>query len=125
MVLALVGLLLLIFGLFAGALLLAAPLGLVSTPPGMTLWLLFPGFSLSGYLLFLTAARTARINAPAFAASVLLLLLALTAAGGLLLDAANIRPTIGSSLALWYVLVIAGSAGITGVAAHGRQTADS
>lgn len=125
MILASLGLLLIALGLFSGGILVAAPLGLVAATPGAALWVLFPVFSIAGYLLFLTAARSARIHGPALAASVLLLLLAVAAAGGLVLDAAGIRPASGGTLSLWYVLVVAGFTGITGAAAHGRSTANT
>jgi hypothetical protein len=125
MILSIVGLLLLALGLFSGAILVAVPLGLTEATPGIVLWGLFPTFSIGGYLLFLTATPSARIHALARSASVFLLLLALVAAGGLVLDAAGMRPTSGSTFSLWYVLIVAGCAGIAGAAAHGRPTADT
>lgn len=50
------GLLILALGLFSGGVLLLAPLGLIETTAGLTLWVLFPVFTIGGYLLAASAA---------------------------------------------------------------------
>lgn len=118
MVLLITGLFLILMGLFSGSILVAAPLGLVNLSPTITLWVLFPLFSIAGYVLFLIAAKTAHIRGLSMLVSSFLLLLALSAAGGLVLSAASIMQAANNTIALWYVLAVAGTLGVSGVATN-------
>ena len=120
MFLAVAGLLLAALGLFAGGVLVAGPMGLAPAGAGWTLWALFPLFTIAGLGIFVIGARTSQLRMPSLLTSWLLLGLALLAAGGLLLDAAGIRPAQGSTLALWFVGGVAGLLGGVGAAALGR-----
>ena len=119
MMLAVFGAVLLVLGLFAGVALVLAPLGLVAWSTGPLLWLLFPAFSVLGYVLFVIGARNASIRWLSLAASCLLLLLALASAAGLVLDAASVLRPVGSTVSLWYVFIVAGLVGAVGAARGG------
>jgi hypothetical protein len=120
MILAIVGALLLALGLFSGAALVLAQLGVGALAAGVSLWVMFPLFSVAGYLLFATGARVANFRALSFAVSIALLLLALGCAAALVADATALLALHGGTGALWYVLLIAGVLGATGAASHGR-----
>ena len=62
MIVALAGVVLLVLGLFAGAVLVLAPLGLAPWTPGLTLWILFPVFSVLGYCLLVIGARGTQLS---------------------------------------------------------------
>jgi len=92
---------------------------LVAWSTGPVLWLLFPAFSVFGYVLFVIGARNASIRWLSLAASCLLLLLALASAAGLVLDAASVLKPVGSTVSLWYVFIVAGLVGAVGAARGG------
>ena len=119
MILLVSGILLIALGLFSGGVLVAAPLGWVTAAPDMVLWVLFPVFSVAGYILFVIGSRDTQIRGLSLAVSCLLLLLALAAATALVLSAASVVPRIGNALSLWYVLAVAGVLGIAGAASFG------
>ena len=123
MVLAIVGALLLALGLFSGAALVMAQLGIGQLAAGASLWLMFPLFSVTGYLLFATGARVANFRLLSFAVSCALLLLALGCAAALVADATALLALRGGTGALWYVLLIVGVLGATGAASHARSPA--
>jgi hypothetical protein len=120
MLLVFAGVFLLALGLFSGGVLVAVPLGLAPWTPGLVLWVLFPAFSIVGYVLFVIGARTEGLRGWSMLISGLLLLLALVSAGGLVMHAAGMLEPHGSTLSLWYVLFLAGMLGIVGVASLGR-----
>ncbi|XLZ70237.1 hypothetical protein ABT364_27490 [Massilia sp. SR12] len=120
MVLAIIGALLLALGLFSGAALVMAQFGLGGLSASASLWLMFPLFSVSGYLMFATGARVANFRVLSFGVSVALLLLALGCAVALVADATALMALSGGTGALWYVLLIAGVLGATGAASHGK-----
>jgi hypothetical protein len=121
MLMSALGGLLLVLGLFSGTVLVLAPLGVVPWSASATLWVLFPLFSLAGYVAFVIGARTARIRTLSVAASGLLLILAAAAATGLVMTAASVVPPAGDTLSLWYVLAVAGTLGAVGAAAAQRD----
>lgn len=123
MILAIVGALLLALGLFSGTALVMAQLGVGGVSAGASLWLMFPLFSVAGYLMFATGARVANFRVLSFAVSIALLLLALGCAAALVADATSLMALQGGTGALWYVLLIAGVLGATGAASHGRVAA--
>ncbi|MYN01923.1 hypothetical protein GTP41_07390 [Pseudoduganella sp. DS3] len=120
MVLAIVGALLLALGLFSGAALVLSQLGMGGLSASASLWVMFPLFSVTGYLMFATGARVANFRALSFGVSIALLLLALGCAVVLVADATALMALQGGTGALWYVLLIAGVLGATGAASHGK-----
>lgn len=119
MVVLLAGAVLVLMGLFSGAVLVAGPLGLAAWSPGLALWILFPLFTLVGYMLTVAGSRTSRIQGFSFGVSCALLLLAVVAAVALVLSAASVVPLKGNTTSLWYVFAVAGALGSIGAAAKG------
>jgi len=116
MVLLVAGAVVVALGLFSGVVLTLAPLGLAPWSPELVLWVLFPLFSVTGFVLVAMAGRSAQVRSFTFAVSCLLLLLALAAAAGVVLAAASVISPVGSTLSLWYVLAVAGTLGAVGAA---------
>ena len=125
MLLVITGFFLLALGLFAGGVLVAGPLGAMSWAGGATLWVLFPVFSIAGYVLFVIGGRSAQVRGGSMLLSGLLIALALASAAGLVLQAAGVVQPQGSTLSLWYVMVVAGCIGVIGAASLGRGTAEA
>jgi len=119
MVVLLAGVVLMVMGLFAGAVLVAAPLGLAGASPGPALGVLFPLLTVAGYVLTIAGSRTSQVQGLSFAVSCALLVLAVVAAVALVLSAAAVVPLSGGTLPLWYVLVVAGGLGSVGAASRG------
>jgi hypothetical protein len=124
MVLLVAGALVVALGLFSGVVLTLAPLGLAPWSPELVLWVLFPLFSVTGFVLVAMAGRSAQVRSFAFAVSCLLLLLALAAAAGVVLSAASVISPVGSTLSLWYVLAVAGTLGAVGAASSQSRPAE-
>ena len=114
------GLVLLALGLFAGAVLVFAPLGLLGFSAGWTLWVLFPAFTIGGYLLAAMPAADRDIPWLSRIAGGLLLVLALCAAVALVLQGGAIIEPAAGTFSLWYVLAIGLVLGAMGLAAHRR-----
>ena len=112
------GLVLLVLGLFCGAILVLAPFGFVPASAGLTLWILFPVFTIGGYLLAAAPTENRNIHLISRISGVVLLLLALAAGVGLVLHGASMVETRTSTFSLWYVLVLGLLLGGTGVASH-------
>ena len=125
MVLLVAGALVVTLGLFSGIVLTLAPLGLAPWSPELVLWVLFPLFSVVGFLLVAMAGKTTQVRGFTFAVSCLLLLLALASAAGVVLSAASIIRPVGSVMPLWYVLVVAGVLGAVGAASSQARAAES
>jgi hypothetical protein len=123
MILAIVGAILLALGLFAGAALVMAQFGIGGLEAGVSLWLMFPLFSVAGYLMFATGARLANFRALSFGVSVAMLVLAVGCAAALVADATSLMALRGGTGALWYVLLVAGVLGASGAASHGKMAA--
>lgn len=121
MALLIAGAFLVALGLFAGGVLVAAPLGLVAGSVDATLWVLFPLLSIAGFVLFVVGAKTAQARGLSQFISWGLLALALASAAGLVLRAASFVNGETSTLPLWYVLVIAGFLGAVGAASSSRR----
>jgi hypothetical protein len=115
-----VGIALVVMGLFAAAMLVLAPLGLVALSAGPVLWVLFPLFTLVGFVLCAANARTA-LRPLTLGASWMLLALALGAAAGLLLEGVGVVHPAANTLPLWYVLGVAGLLGAAGASAFARR----
>lgn len=125
MLLVVTGVFLLLLGLFAGAVLVAVPLGMAAWTAAGILWVLFPLFCGVGYVLFVIGARTAQVRAGSLVIACLMLLLAATSALALVLRAAGVVPSDGEAPSLWYVMVVAGILGIIGAASLSRLPAQS
>lgn len=110
-------------GFFCALLLVAAPLGLVQAAPGLSLWVLFPLFTLVGYTLLAIGSRDPAVKAPTRWLAVPLLVVALVAAAGLVASGAGLVTIAGGSAPMWYVLVIGGLLGVVGSAVSGRGSA--
>ena len=122
MALLIAGALLVAMGLFAGGMLVAAPLGMAVQAADATLWVLFPLLSIAGFSLFVVGARMTHIRGLSLVLSCSLLALAVAAAGGLLLHAASLVHTEASTMSLWYVLVVAGILGSVGAASRSSRS---
>jgi hypothetical protein len=77
------GALLLVLGLVSGLFLLLSPFGIGPAKPGIAVWILFPAFTVVGYLLLAAQARVAQVAVISRIASGCLVLLALGAGVGL------------------------------------------
>lgn len=115
------GLILLALGIFSGAVLVLAPLGLIDAATGLALWILFPAFTIGGY--FLAAAPAENRNLPLLSrvTGVILLGLALAAGIALVMQGASMIEAKSGTFSLWYVLVIGLLLGISGLAAPAKM----
>jgi hypothetical protein len=104
------GAVLLVLGLVSGALLAASPFGLGPAQPELVVWLLFPAFTLIGYAFLILPARTSQVILVTRICGGALMLLATAAAVGLFATPS------GSTLVLWYVLVVGLLLGPAGLA---------
>ena len=111
-----VGGLLAALGVAAALLLLIAPLGVVAASAGASLWILFPLFTLLGYVMMVIGGRDPASRAPTALVSSALLLLCVAAAVVLVVQGAGLVALHGAA-SIWYVLVLAGIIGSTGSAA--------
>jgi hypothetical protein len=120
---AIAGGLLALLGILAGALLVAAPLGLVAAVAGPSLWILFPLLTLAGWFLLVASGGDPLRGAATRFVATPLLVLALLAAIALVAGGAEFIPVRGlaGTLSLCYVLVVGGVLGATGTAAYGRK----
>jgi hypothetical protein len=116
--LVLAGALLLALGVASGALLALAPFGFVTAAPGLTLWALYPIFTVAGYLLLALPSRPAAVVLLSRVAGGVLLALALLAALGLFAAASGSLHAKDSTSALWYVLAFGLVLGVAGLSAH-------
>ena len=111
-----VGGLLAALGVAAALQLLIAPLGVVAASAGASLWILFPLFTLLGYVMMVIGGRDPASRAPTALVSSALLLLCVAAAVVLVVQGAGLVALHGAA-SVWYVLVLAGIIGSTGSAA--------
>jgi hypothetical protein len=110
-----------LLGFLSAVILVAAPMGWLAATPGLSLWVLFPLFTLIGYGLLAASSRDPAVKLPTRLLGGGLLLLALLAAIGLMASGAGLLQLHGDSSApLWYVLVLGGVIGAIGSAASGR-----
>ena len=119
-----VGGLLLILGIVSGIFLVLAPFGLGPASPGVTTWILYPGFTIVGYILLAASAKMHVISVASRLAGAGLLLLAFGAAAALFAIGNALYPTKGDSIGLWYVMGLGLILGVTGFTI-GRATVDS
>jgi len=111
-----VGALLLAMGLASGVLLVLAPFGVGPPSPGVTTWLLFPGFTIVGYILLAASARMPIIALASRLGGALLLLLAFGAAAALFAIGNALYLATGDSMSLWYVMGFGFILGVAGFA---------
>jgi hypothetical protein len=123
---AIAGVVLAALGVLAAVVLVAAPMGWVAATPGLSLWVLFPLFTLIGYTLLVLGSRDPAVKAPTRLISVPLLSVALLAAVVLVAAGAGlVQPAgLGQTASLWYVLVLGGVLGAIGTLVSGRKASD-
>jgi hypothetical protein len=114
----LTGALLILLGLGSGLFLALGSLHALPAIPGASLWLLFPVLTVGGYLLAAMAVGKANLAALTRVAGGAMLVLALVASAGLVLQSAAIVPPAASPLALWFVLGVGLILGTAGLTAH-------
>lgn len=110
------GLVLMVLGVASGLLLLLSPFGIGPAIPGVTTWILFPGFTLVGYIMFAVEARTRWVVGASRYAGAALLALAVVAAVALFAVGNGFVATAAATLPLWYVLGLGTVMGATGLA---------
>lgn len=115
------GLILLALGLFSGAFLVLIPLGLVNGTAGLTLWILFPAFTIAGYLMAAIPTEKTALPMLSKVTGALLIVLALISAAGLVMQGSSVIEAKGDSFSLWYVLVLGIALGAAGIGAHRRD----
>jgi hypothetical protein len=120
---AIAGGLLAALGVLAGALLVGAPLGLVATAPGLSLWILFPVLTLLGWFMLVVSDRHPLRGLATKAVAIPLFVLALLAVLGLVATGAGLVAASGltGTTPLWYVAIVGGFLGALGTAAYGRK----
>jgi hypothetical protein len=111
-----VGAFLLVLGLTSGIFLVLAPFGIGPASPGITTWILFPGFTIVGYILLAASARMPIISLASRLAGALLLLLAFGAAAALFAIGNALYQPSAEALSLWYVMGLGLVFGVTGFA---------
>ena len=114
------GLVLLALGLLSGVFLLLAPLGIVAGAPGMALWVLFPVFTVLGYLMAAAPARDSMVPLLSRITGAILILMALAAAAVLVLQGGGMIAPREDTTPLWYVLAVGIVLGAAGLGSHGR-----
>lgn len=117
------GLFLLALGLFSGAFLVLIPLGVVEASAGLTLWILFPAFTIGGYLMAAIPSEKTALPLLSRFTGALLVLLALGAAAGLVLQGSAVIESRGESFSLWYVLCVGLVLGAAGITSHRKDPA--
>ena len=110
------GLILMVLGVASGLALVLAPFEVGPAIPGITTWILFPGFTLVGYILFAVEARTAWVVGASRYAGAALIALALAAAVALFAVGNGLIAAAVATMSLWYVLAVGTVMGATGLA---------
>ena len=110
------GLILMVLGVASGLILILAPFDIGPAIPGITTWILFPGFTLVGYVVFAVEARTTWVVGASRYAGAALLALALAAAVALFAVGNGLVTASVATLSLWYVLGLGTVMGATGLA---------
>jgi hypothetical protein len=110
------GALLIVLGIVSGLFLLLAPFGIGPATPGAITWILFPAFTVVGYILFAAAARIPHVALTSRIAGACLVLLAVGAAVALFAVGNALVQSNGDTAGLWYVLGLGLALGATGFA---------
>ena len=124
MPLSIVGGILAALGIISALLLVLAPLGAFAGAGGLSLWVLFPLFTLVGYAMLATSSRDPAARAPTTIVSAALLLIALAAAVALVAAGGGLV-TVAGTASLWYVMMVAGLLGAIGGAVAKRTRASA
>ncbi len=107
-------------GFGAGLFLLAGSFGFTPREPGLAAWVLFPLCAFGGIVLVALGSRTGSLPALLKVSGGALILLAAAAAVGLILSAAGFARTWHGDGSLWYLLAVAGVAGVAWLLAPER-----
>ena len=120
---AIAGGLLAALGVLCGALLAAAPLGLVAAAPGLSLWILFPVLTLLGWFMLVVSDLDPARGMATRAVAIPLFVLALLAVLGLVAASAGLVAVNGltGTTPLWFVALVGGLLGGVGTAAYSRR----
>jgi len=110
------GALLIVLGLVSGLFLLLAPFGIGPATPGVITWVLFPAFTVVGYIFLVVAARIPHVALASHIAGACLVLLAVGAAVALFAIGNALVRSSGDAAGLWYVLGLGLALGATGFA---------
>src|ERR1700757_2519551 len=110
------GALLVILGLVSALFLLLAPFGIGPANLGWSGWVMFPAFTLVGYVMFAVGARHSQVSLLSRIGGGCLVLLALVSAIGLFAIGNGLIQYRGDVLSLWYVLCLGLAFGASGFA---------
>ena len=110
------GLVLMVLGVASGVALVLAPFQVGPAVPGITTWILFPGFTLVGDILFAVEAGTRWVVGASRYAGAALLALALVAAVALFVVGNGMIAAGVAAISLWYVLALGMAMGAAGLA---------
>jgi hypothetical protein len=110
------GALLVILGLVSGLFLLLEPFGIGPANLGWSGWVMFPAFTLVGYVMFAVGARHSQVSLLSRIGGGCLMLLAIAAAIGLFAIGNGLIQHRGDALSLWYVLCLGLAFGASGFA---------
>lgn len=111
-----IGLLFLILGLACGTTMVITPLGLMHAPDGFSIYVLFPGLCILGYLFLATNVRSDLVVKLTYLTGAALLSVAVLAAVLLVVFATGLKTAEGAMWPLWYALALGtifGSAGMS------------
>lgn len=123
MVIFLAGAALALLGVVSAGFLVIAPLSDAAAAPGWVLWVMFPLLTLVGWSLVVAGSRDPLVRLPTQLVAVLLLLVALLAAGVLVGHGAGVLSVVHGTASLWYVMGVGGVLGLVGSAAMARRPA--
>lgn len=110
-----IGLVFMFLGLLCGGAMVVSPLGITRAMNGLAMYLLFPGLYLIGYLFLALNVRNALVAKLSRMTGMGLLFLATLAAVVLVIFATGMRGAEGSTLPLWFVLVLGTALGAAGM----------
>jgi hypothetical protein len=117
------GIVLLALGLLSGVSLVLFALDVIAGSPGLALWILFPAFTIMGYLMAAAPSHDSMLPMLSRATGALLIVLALASAIALVMQGSGLLQPGDSedATALWYVLVVGIVLGATGLGSHRRD----
>jgi hypothetical protein len=95
----------------------------VNGSAGLVLWILFPAFTIAGYLMAAIATEKTALPLLSKVTGAILIVLALASAAALVMQGSAVIETKGDSFSLWYVLVLGFVLGAAGLTSHRRDAA--
>lgn len=116
---------LLALGLFAGAVLVLSPLGVIAAEPNLILWVMFPLLCLVGFAVLAMQAKASQVRTISLGASAVLLVFALASIAAIVLSAASVIEPLSNTASLWFVLAVGAVLGSFGAASFGRQPTEA